>query len=261
MTINNIDRFRAKIARRELCVGTSITFTDPAISELVGDAGYDFTWIDMEHCPIDIATALGHVMAVRGTGAAPFVRVPAGDPIIIKPILELHPAAIIAPQVQSIADVEEVVAACKYPPVGIRGFGPRRGRQFGGQPYPEYLVDADAQIMVIVQIEHIDAVADLDGILAVEGLDGLCVGFNDLAGSMGLSGQVTDPRVVAVTEEVIDKTRQTDKTIGISMGYDREAVAHWLARGLQWISLGGDFNLLYAKVKDTLDNVRAIERD
>ncbi|MDP6701980.1 MAG: hypothetical protein QGH25_20170, partial [Candidatus Latescibacteria bacterium] len=63
------------------------------------------------------------------------------------------------------------------------------------------------------------------------------------------------------TEEVIDKTRQTDKTIGISMGYDREAVAYWLARGLQWISLGGDFNLLYAKVKDTLDNVRAIERD
>ena len=258
MTINNVDRFKAKVARGELCVGTSITFTDPAISELVGDAGYDFTWIDMEHCPIDIATALGHVMAVRGTGAAPFIRVPTGDPVIIKPVLELHPAAIIAPQVQSVDDVERVVAACKYPPVGIRGFGPRRGRQFGGQPYPEYLIDADEQIMVIVQIEHIDAVTDLDEILAVEGLDGLCVGFNDLAGSMGLSGKVTDPRVVAVTEEVIDKTRQSDKTIGISMGYDREAVAHWLARGLQWISLGGDFNLLYAKVKHTLDDVRAL---
>ena len=176
MTINNIDRFKAKIARGELCVGTSITFTDPAISELVGDAGYDFTWIDMEHCPIDISTALNHVMAVRGTGAAPFVRVPAGDPIIIKPVLELHPAAIIAPQVQTVADVERVVAACKYPPVGIRGFGPRRGRGFGGQPYPEYLTDADEQIMVIVQIEHIDAVNALDEIVAVEGLDGLCVG-------------------------------------------------------------------------------------
>ena len=260
MTINNIDRFKAKIARGELCVGTSITFTDPAISELVGDAGYDFTWIDMEHCPIDISTALNHVMAVRGTGAAPFVRVPAGDPIIIKPVLELHPAAIIAPQVQTVADVERVVAACKYPPVGIRGFGPRRGRGFGGQPYPEYLTDADEQIMVIVQIEHIDAVNALDEILAVEGLDGLCVGFNDLAGSMGLPGKVTDPKVIEVTEEVIRKTRQTDKTIGISMGYDREAVAHWLAQGLQWISLGGDFNLLYAKVKDTLDDVRSLKR-
>ncbi len=260
MTINNIDRFRAKIARGELCVGTSITFTDPAISELVGDAGYDFTWIDMEHCPIDIATALGHVMAVRGTHAAPFVRVPAGDPVLIKPILELHPAAIIAPQVQSVADVEEVVAACKYPPVGIRGFGPRRGRQFGGQPYPEYLVDADEQIMVFVQIEHIDAVHALDAILAVRGLDGLCIGFNDLAGSMGLSGKVTDPQVITVAEQIIRKTRQTDKLIGISMGYDREAIAHWLDLGLQWISIGGDFNLLYTKVKDTLDDLRSLER-
>ena len=86
----------------------------------------------MEHCPIDIESALGHVMAVRGTGAAPFIRVPAGDPILIKPVLELHPAAIIAPQVQSVADVEQVVAACKYPPVGIRGFGPRRGRRLRG---------------------------------------------------------------------------------------------------------------------------------
>ena len=114
--------------------------------------------------------------------------------------------------------------------------------------------------MVIVQIEHIDAVNALDEILAVEGLDGLCVGFNDLAGSMGLSGKVTDPKVIEVTEEVIRKTRQTDKTIGISMGYNREAVAHWLDLGLQWISLGGDFNLLYAKAKETLDDVRAIER-
>ena len=95
MTINNVDRFKEKIARGELCVGTTVSFTDPAISELIGDAGYDFTWVDMEHCPIDIHTALGHVMAVRGTGAAPFVRVPSTDPVQIKPILELHPAAII----------------------------------------------------------------------------------------------------------------------------------------------------------------------
>ena len=260
MTINHVDRFRARLAAGGVCLGHGITFSDPAISELIGDAGYDFTWIDMEHCPIDLPTALGHVMAVRGTGAAPFVRVPAADPVLIKPVLELHPAAIIAPQVQSVVDVEGVVAACKYPPVGIRGFGPRRGRRFGGQPYPEYLVDADEQIMVIVQIEHIRAVEAIDDILAVEGLDGLCVGFNDLAGSMGLSGQITDPQVIAATERVIAKTLQTDKTIGISMGYERQAVAHWLDRGLQWISLGGDFNLLYAKFKDVLDDVHSIPR-
>ena len=260
MTINNVDRFKEKIARGELCVGTTVSFNDPAISELIGDAGYDFTWVDMEHCPIDIHTALGHVMAVRGTGAAPFVRVPSTDPVQIKPILELHPAAIIVPQVQSVADVEQVVTACKYPPVGKRGFGPRRGRCFGGQPYPEYLIDADDQIMVIVQIEHTHAVEALDDILTVDGLDGLCIGFNDLAGSMGLSGQINDARVIAAAEEVIEKTRQTDKTIGIAMAHDPQAIAHWLDRGLQWISLGGDFNLLYTKLRDVAQDVRALTR-
>ena len=260
MTINNVDRFKEKIARGTLCIGTTVSFTDPAISELIGDAGYDFTWIDMEHCPIDIHTALGHVMAVRGTDAAPFIRVPSTDPVQIKPILELHPAAIIVPQVQSVADVEQIVTACKYPPVGKRGFGPRRGRRFGGQPYPEYLIDADDQIMVIVQIEHIHAVEALNDILAVDGLDGLCIGFNDLAGSMELSGQINDARVIAAAEEVIEKTRQTDKTIGVAMGYDPQAIAHWLDRGLQWISLGGDFNLLYTKLRDVAQDVRALPR-
>ena len=258
MSINNINRFKEKIQRGELCVGTSITFTDPAISELLGDAGYDFTWIDMEHCPIDINTALQHVMAVRGTHAAPFIRVLSGDPITIKPILELHPAAVIIPQIQTEEDVTQAVAACKYPPTGQRGFGARRGRKFGGIPYPEYLKNADDQIMVIVQIEHINAVKVLDDILAVSGLDGLCLGFNDLAGSMGLSGQVTHPQVIATADEVINKTRQTDKSIGIAMGYDLTTVKPWIDKGIHWISIGSDFNNFYVYSKQVLEALRTM---
>jgi 2-keto-3-deoxy-L-rhamnonate aldolase RhmA len=114
--------------------------------------------------------------------------------------------------------------------------------------------------MVIVQIEHIRAVEAIDEILAVDGLDGVCIGFNDLAGSMGLSGQVNDARVIAAAEAVIEKTRQTDKTIGIAMGHDRQAIAYWLDRGLQWISLGGDFNLLYAKLREIAEDVRTLPR-
>lgn len=259
MTINHVDAFRTRMASGELCVGTGITFSDPAISELVGDAGYDFTWIDMEHCPIDLSTALSHVMAVRGTGAAPLIRVPCGDADVIKPILELHPAGIIVPQVRSGAQVREVVAACKYPPVGIRGFGPRRGRRFGGMPYPEYLETGDEQILVFVQIEHIDAVRDLDAILAVEGLDGVCLGFNDLAGSMGLPGQATDPQVIEVADDVIARTRATDKWMGISMGYEREAVQGWVAKGVQWISLASDFNHLWSAARQVIDEARELQ--
>ena len=258
MAINNVDRFRARIARGEPCVGTSITFTDPAISELIGDAGYDFTWIDMEHCPIDLAAALGHVMAVRGTGAAPLVRVRCGDPDVIKPVLELHPAGIIVPQVRSVADVTTAVAACKYPPAGIRGFDPRRGRRFGGTSYPQYLVDADELILVFVQIEHIDAVHALDEILGVAGLDGVCLGFNDLAGSMGLPGQTSHPHVLEVAAAVVARTRATDKWMGIAMGYEPEAVRRWIASGVQWLSLGSDFSGLYAHASGVLAAVRGL---
>ncbi len=258
MSINNIDLFRAKIAGGGVCVGIPVSFSDPAISELFGDAGCDFTWIDMEHCPVDLPAALGHTMAVRGTGAAPLIRVPSGDPNVLKPVLELHPAGVIVPQVRSGAEVAAAVAACKYPPAGIRGFGPRRGRRFGGQSYPEYLKDADQQIMVLVQIEQLDAARDLDAILAVEGLDGICVGFNDLAGSMGLTGQPGHPQVLALAEEVIRRTRQTSKYAGVAMGFDPPMIRHWMEVGVQWFSLGGDFGLLYQATRNMIDQFRAL---
>ncbi len=258
MTINNVDVFRQKIRQGKLCVGITLSFTDAAISELVGDAGYDFSWIDMEHCPIDISAALAHVMAARGTAMAPFVRVPAADPNVIKPVLELHPAAVVVPQIRTVEEVGMVVAACKDPPIGIRGFGPRRGRGFGGKPYPEYLIDADEQIMVMVQIEHIDAVRAIDDIVAVEGLDGVCVGFNDLAGSMGLSGEVTHPNVIAAAEEVISTARQAEVYAGVAMGFDAVAVKEWMERGIQWACLGSDFDSLYRRVSGVVERVREL---
>ena len=261
MSLNNVEIFKEKIARRELCIGTSITFTDSSISELVGDVGCDFTWIDMEHCPIDINTALLHVMAARGTNAAPFVRVPSADPVLIKPILELHPAAIIVPMVRSGHEVERVVSACKYPPKGDRGFGPRRGRLFGGQPYPEYLEDADEQIMVIVQIEHVDAVNSIEEILSIDGLDGICIGFNDLAGSVGLSGQINHTEVRAMTESVIKSALKNGKTAGIAMGFDLDIISHYHRLGIQWISIGGDFNLLYSKLKEVVSETRSLVKN
>lgn len=100
-SINNIQRFRQRIAAGELCVGTGITFCDPSISELMGEVGYDFTWIDMEHGPIDLQIALGHVMALRGTHTAPFVRVRVNDVAVIKRVLDLAPAGIIVPNVKT----------------------------------------------------------------------------------------------------------------------------------------------------------------
>src|SRR5438034_11505886 len=129
--MNNADLFRDRIRSGKICVGMAITFSDPAVSELVAEAGYDFTWLDMEHAPLDLPATLGHVMALRGTETAPFVRVRSNDANVINPVLDLAPPAIIIPAVNS-ADVARAgVRACKYPTWRSRGSAPRRGRRYG----------------------------------------------------------------------------------------------------------------------------------
>ena len=112
MSLNNVEKFREKISKGQFCVGGCVSFSDPAISEMYGDLGYDFTWIDTEHCPLCLENVLGHIMAGRASGAAPFVRVPANDPILIKPLMDLQPAGIIIPMVNSAEEAKRAVAAC-----------------------------------------------------------------------------------------------------------------------------------------------------
>ncbi len=255
---NNAFRFLQKIEEREICVGTVVSLADPVVSELCAEAGYDFIWIDTEHSPFDGRTVLAHVMATRGTDLAAFVRVPANDPVLIKPILEFEPAAIIVPLVRSAEDVRKAVEACKYPPKGMRGFGPRRGMRFGAVDMQTYLKAADEQTMVIVQIEHIDAVNDLDAILATPGLDGICLGPNDLSGSLGVLGQFSHPDVVAAIDTTIKKTLQTDLFLGVATGYAPESSRRWIGKGIQWICLDTDCAGIYHRAQQVLGDVRSI---
>src|SRR5207247_9513150 len=119
--MNSADLFRDRTRWGKICVGMSITFSAPAVSEWRAEAGYDFPWFDMGHAPLDLPATLGHVMALRGTETAPFVRVRSNDANVIKPVLDLAPAAIIIPAVNSAEEARAGVRACKYPPRGIRG--------------------------------------------------------------------------------------------------------------------------------------------
>lgn len=260
MSLNNIESFKAKIQRGQTCVGVPVTLSDPTVSELMADAGYDFTWIDMEHGPIDLHVALQHVMAVRGTGTAPFIRVPWNDPVTIKPILEFEPAGIIIPMVRNAEEAVQAVQACKYPPVGIRGFGPRRGIKFGGEAMGQYLQVADGRTLVIIQIEHIDALIHLDEILQVEGLDSICIGPNDLSGSMGLLGQTTHPDVVNTIDTIVAKVKTSPLMLGVATGYSEGNAQFWLDRGVNWIALNTDCVNMYLWAKKVVDGIRWAKR-
>jgi len=255
--MNNVDRIRRKLSDRELFLGMSVVFADPMVSEVAIEAGYDFVFIDMEHSAFTLQTALGHLIAMRGCDTAAFIRVPWSDPVQIKPIIELHPAGIIVPMVCTAEDAATAVAACKYPPRGIRGFAPTRGVGFGALSTAEYLKHADEQTLVIVQIEHIKAVENLDAILATPGIDTILIGPYDLSGSMGLLGQITHPKVVAAIEQVVARAVEAGLPVGFA-GCPQDAMGDWFEKGVSWFSLAGDYGLLYAGAKAQLDQARRI---
>jgi 2-keto-3-deoxy-L-rhamnonate aldolase RhmA len=251
MEINNLEKFRDTMAGRT-AIGTVITLSDPAVSELAADAGFDFTWIDAEHAPHTLESIMGHVMAVRGTNCAPLVRVPWNEPGIIKPILDLAPAGVIIPMVNTVKAAREAVAACKYPPQGIRGCGVRRGVRYGATPFKDYLKQSESDPMVIVQIEHIEAVKNLDAILKVPGIDSICVGPCDLSGSMGKLNQTDDPEVCRVINEICAKTKEAGLLLGTAGG----PLPVWQQRGVNWIALTSDCGSMFAQSRQILEACR-----
>ena len=255
-SLNHIEEIRALLNDGAVAIGTAVTFADAAISELSAEAGYDFIWIDIEHAPFDLNTVLQHVVACRGTGSAPFVRVLKNDPDIIKPVLDLAPAGIVVPRVNSAAEARTAVEACRYPPIGVRGFGPRRGARFGATSQPAYLAEVARDPILAIQVEHIEAVENIDEILAVDGVDIICIGPNDLSGSLGKLGQIDDAEVVAAIECVAAKVSRTRHILGTSTFYSPETFARWMDLGVRWINLNVDFANLYRASHEVLQAAR-----
>lgn len=247
--------FLDKLQAGELVLGTGITFTDPTATEMLASM-FDFVWIDMEHNALTLETVQLHLMATRGSSATPLVRVPWNDPVLIKPVLDIGTAGVIVPFVNSGEEARRAVAACKYPPEGIRGFGPRRPAEYGRLGGPEFCKAANDTIITIVQIEHVDAVRNLDAILDVEGLTAIVIGSNDLSGSMGLMGQPRHPDVLRVVESIIEKARKAGKYPGIAIGNNADMLVDWAEKGAQWLMMGNDYTLMLHAADEIAGDIR-----
>jgi 2-dehydro-3-deoxyglucarate aldolase/4-hydroxy-2-oxoheptanedioate aldolase len=255
MTMKTINRFKEKIAQGQLFLGTCITFNDPTVTEALCDL-LDFVWIDMEHNALTLEAVQGHIMATKGSETIPLVRVPWNDPVLIKPVLDIGAAGVIVPLIRTGEDARRAVAACLYPPAGIRGFGPRRPSNYGRLSGPEFCQAVNDSMIVIVQIEHIEAVTNLDDILAVPGLSGIVIGPNDLAGSMGYIGQPNRPEVWKVMETVIARARRKGVPAGFATAADPDELIEWVKKGAQWFLMGGDFSLLLRAATQVVERVR-----
>ncbi len=257
--MENASFFRDRLAGGKTLLGTCITFVDPTVTEALSRV-LDFVWIDTEHNPLSLERVQGHIMATKGSQTTPLVRVPANDPVLIKPVLDIGAAGVIVPLVKTADDVRQAVAACRYPPEGIRGFGPRRPSGYGARGGPEFCQLANQTIITIVQIEQIEAFQNLDAILAVPGLTSIVVGPNDLAASLGFIGQPRHPQVIEAIDSIIAKAHKAQVPLGIAVGDDPEVLVEWADKGVRWLAMAADYALLVRAASQLAQRVRDHQR-
>lgn len=253
--MGHIAKFREKLAAGRVCLGTAVTYTDPAVVETLCDS-VDFLWLDLEHSPTSLESLLTHLIAARAGGAPALVRVPSSETAMIKRVLDQGAEGIIVPQVRSADEVRQVVNACRYPPVGTRGFGPRRPSNYGRERSEEFTTKANQTIFVVIQIETADAVRNLDAILAVPGIDSIVLGPNDLSGALGLMGQTNHPKVMETLGMIIDKTRKAGLHVGTGGAASEDYAVAAVKMGVRWIQSGGDFGYLVAYADQLFGRIR-----
>lgn len=253
MKINNLEKLKIKMAAGKTALGTVATSFDPALTELAADCGMDFVWIDMEHSPLTVPQAMTMIMALRGTDCAPFVRVPWNVNYLLKPILDLAPAGVIIPMVNNREAAERAVHACRYPfQGGERGFATRRQTGFGAMPLSEYLEYSKQEPMVIVQIEHKEAVENIEDILKVDGIDSVCIGPFDLSSSYGKIGCFDDPEIVDAIDKICEKTLESKKLLG---GFCANH-SFWGHRKMHWKAIADDIGQLAAAYREQIKKYR-----
>ncbi|HTD87285.1 MAG TPA: HpcH/HpaI aldolase/citrate lyase family protein [Candidatus Binatia bacterium] len=210
--------------------------------EVISRSGFDWTLIDTEHAPNELPTVITQLQALTGSPTAPVVRPAWNDMVVIKRLLDAGAHNLLVPYVQTADEARAAVAATRYPPDGIRGVATvHRSNQFGR--LKNYYEDVNNEICVIVQIETPKALASLDAIAAVDGVDGCFIGPSDLSASMGHRGQPGHPEVRAAIEDAFRRIRKAGKAPGILAPIEADA-RHWASQGAVVLAVGGDIALL-----------------
>lgn len=250
-----VNTFKQALAERRRQLGLWINFPYAPIVECLTGSGFDWMLFDMEHTPNDLAVVGQQLVAVRGTGVQPVVRVPVHDMAWIKRVLDAGAPNVMVPNIRNAAEAAEVVSWTRFAPEGLRGVaGSTRGG--GWTRYKDYMARANDEIGVIVQIESREALDNLDAICRVPGIDAVFIGPSDLAASLGHRGGAGKPEVQAEIAKAIATANAAGRAIGILAG-DGKA-EHYLEQGATVVGIGTDLHLLIAAADALVARYRAL---
>ncbi len=240
------EKIKSKLKSGEPSIGTWLSMAHSSIAEILAMAGYEWVVIETEHTAIDVSEVMRLIIAIEQRGSIPLVRLAWNDPIQAKAILDSGAAGIIVPMVNTKADAELAVKMTKYPPEGFRGVGLARAQGYG-QYFNEYVDRSNNDSLLILQIEHIDAVNNIEEILSVPGIDGTFIGPYDLSMSLGIPGQLNHPDVVNAKQKVLEATLRHNLTAGIHCVHpdtaDRDCKLA-VEQGYRFIAVGTDILFL-----------------
>ena len=253
---------KEKLANKQLCIGSWINTASPVVAELMSSTGFDFLTVDAEHSAIDLAGAQALFQAIKSGNpdCAPLVRLAGNIYAETKRYMDSGATGVIAPFINTAEQAMELVRAVKYPPDGMRGVGFCRANGYGAK-LEEAVAVSNSESFICVQIEHINAVENINEILSVPGIDAVFIGPYDLSASMGITSLFEHPDYVAATETVLEACQSHGVSPGIHVVQpDVSEVERRYHEGYRFIAYSLDITMLLTSCREGLEELQELKR-
>lgn len=237
---------KQKMTENRAVIGSWINSASPIVAELMATVGFDFLTVDVEHSAVDLVQAQALFQAMRSGNpqCAPLVRLAGNNYSETKRFLDAGAAGVIAPFINTAEQAHELIRAVKYPPLGMRGVGFCRANNYGLQ-LQQAVATANDDTFVCVQIEHVEAVGNIDEILTVPGVDAAIIGPYDLSASMGLTAQFDHPDVISAIDSIGEACKRHQVIAGIHVVQpEAEEAVRRFKEGYRFIAYSLDITML-----------------
>ncbi len=246
---------KKRLQRNELTIGSWITLGHPGIVEIMAQTAFDWLVVDMEHSVIEADTAQLMISLIQASGKDALVRVGKNDELIIKRVMDAGATGVIVPMVNTADLARQAVSFVKYPPAGKRGVGLARAQKYG-YGFDDYKTWLEDQSVVVAQIEHIDAINNIEKIVEVEEIDAYIIGPYDLSASMGYPGEYHRKEVTEAIDHVIQVCRNKSKPMGFHVIQpDANLLNEKINQGCTFLAFSIDFFFLGQKIKEEFSKI------
>lgn len=247
---------KQKLKNNQLSIGSWITIGHPSIVEIMSNAGFEWLTIDLEHTSIDLSMAQILITTIQACGIKALVRVSKNEEVAIKKVLDMGADGVIVPMINNKQDALKAVDYVKYPPSGKRGVGLYRAQNYG-LGFDEYKKWVNDEVIIIAQIEHIEAVENIDDIISTYGIDGTIIGPYDLSGSMGYPGDYNRDDV----KEAIKRVKESCKKYNVPYGFhviesNPSNLQSKIDEGCTFLAYSTDFFFLGDSSRDGMNKIK-----